>query len=301
LSADLHCHTRLSNGSLGIEDLIALARNRKVSTIAITDLDCLAGTVRGKIIGERAGIKVITGVELSATDKTNNQEIHLICYLPDFPDRLEGLCSKNSQLRKRSSHFMMLKVAQRYPITSEFVAKCASGSTNIYKVHIMQALIENGFTDKIYSDLYDELFNPDRENSVNHSPEYDDVFSVLTAIHDAGGIAVLTHPLRSKNPELLDKLVEAGLDGIEVYTPNMTAEQKADLIKYAKAHKLLTTGGTNFKGLYNKHVLSVGDCDLPEECINDLLAYKARQKKAQRKAAQTKANEQLQEAVNNSK
>ena len=301
LSADLHCHTRLSNGSLGIEDLIALARNRKVSTIAITDLDCLAGTVRGKIIGERAGIKVITGVELSATDKTNNQEIHLICYLPDFPDRLEGLCSKNSQLRKRSSHFMMLKVAQRYPITSEFVAKCASGSTNIYKVHIMQALIENGFTDKIYSDLYDELFNPDRENSVNHSPEYDDVFSVLTAIHDAGGIAVLTHPLRSKNPELLDKLVEAGLDGIEVYTPNMTAEQKADLIKYAKAHKLLTTGGTNFKGLYNKHVLSVGDCDLPEECINDLLAYKARQKKAQRKAAQTKANEQLKEAVNNSK
>ena len=70
MSADLHCHTRLSNGSLGIEDLILLAKKRNIGTIAITDLDCLAGTVRGKIIGERAGIRVITGVELSATDKT---------------------------------------------------------------------------------------------------------------------------------------------------------------------------------------------------------------------------------------
>jgi predicted metal-dependent phosphoesterase TrpH len=247
------------------------------------------------------GVKVIPGVELSATDKTNNQEIHLICYLPDFPDRLEGLCSRNSQFRKRSTHYMMLKVAQRYPVTTEFVAKCAAGSTNIYKVHIMQALLEMGFTDKIYSDLYDELFNPASENSINHSPEYQDVFEVLTAIHDAGGIAVLTHPFRSKNPELLDKLVEAGLDGIEVYTPNMSAEQKAELIKYAKAHKLLTTGGTNFKGLYNKHILSVGDCDLPDECVNELLTYKSRQKKAQRKAAQAKANEKLQEAIKASK
>lgn len=196
---------------------------------------------------------------------------------------------------------MMLKVAQRYPVAPEFITKCASGSTNVYKVHIMQALIENGFTDKIYSDLYDELFNPEAENSINHSPQYEDVFDVLQAIHDAGGVAILTHPFRSKNPDLLDKLVEAGLDGIEVYTPNMTAEQKAELIKYAKAHKLLTTGGTNFKGLYNKHILSVGDCDLPDECVNELLTYKSRQKKAQRKAAQAKANEKLQEAINASK
>ena len=51
LSAALHCHTRLSNGSLGIEDLIILAKKRGISTIAITDHDCLAGTVRGKVIG----------------------------------------------------------------------------------------------------------------------------------------------------------------------------------------------------------------------------------------------------------
>lgn len=297
MSADLHCHTRLSNGSLGIEDLILLAKKRGVGTIAITDHDCLAGTVRGKVIGERMGVQVIPGVELSGTDKETGEEIHLLCYKPDYPDRLEGLCRRSSLIRKKASHFMMLKVAQRYPVTPEFIVKCASGSTNIFKVHIMQALMEMGFSDKIFGSLYDELFSKDSESSVNVVPQYEDVFDVLTQIHEAGGIAVLSHPLRCKNKNLLDNLVKAGLDGIEIFIPGMTDEEKDSLTKYAKKNKLLTTGGSNFKGLYNKHVLSVGDCDLPDECVQELLSYKARRRKQERKAAQAAADEKLKEAI----
>lgn len=289
LSADLHCHTRLSNGSLGIEDLILLAKKRGVTTIAITDHDCLAGTVRGKVIGERHGVTVIPGVELSGTDKTNGQEIHMLCYKPDFPDRLEGLCRRSSIIRKKASHFMVLKTAQRYPITPEFVVKCASGSTNIFKVHIMQALIENGFADRIYGDLYKKLFSPDSENNINHVPEYEDIFDILKYIHEAGGIAVLANPQRCKNEKLLDELVAAGLDGIEIYSPELTSDEKAAFAKYAKKNKLLTTGGSNFKGLYNKNVLSVGDCDLPDECVQELNSYKSRKKKKEKKAAQEAA------------
>ena len=285
LSADLHCHTRLSNGSLGIEDLIILAKKRGVSTIAITDHDCLAGTVRGKVIGERHGVTVIPGVELSGTDKTTGQEIHMLCYKPDFPDRLEGLCRRSSLIRKKSSHIMMLKAAQRYPVTPEFVVKCASGSTNIFKIHIMQALMEVGYTDRIYGDLYKKLFSNDVEGNINNVPEYEDIFDVLKQIHEAGGIAVLANPQRCKNKNLVDELVKAGLDGIEVYSPELSDEEKAAFIKYAKKNKILTTGGSNFKGLYNKMVVSVGDCDLPDECIQELNTYKTRKKKAERKAA----------------
>lgn len=286
MSADLHCHTRLSNGSLGIEDLILLAKKRGVTTIAITDHDCLAGTVRGKVIGERHGIDVIPGVELSGTDKTTGQEIHILCYKPDFPDRLEGLCRRSSLTRKKSSHIMMLKAAQRYPITTEFVVKCATGSTNIFKVHIMQALVENGFADRIYGDLYKELFSSESEKNINNVPQYEDIFSVLEEIHAAGGIAVLANPQRCQNPELIDKLVDAGLDGIEVYTPDLTAEEKEKFSRYAKMRGLLITGGSNFKGLYNKRVLSVGDCDLPDECVQQLNSYKARKRKLEKKLAQ---------------
>ncbi len=283
LSADLHCHTKLSNGSLGIEDLILLAKKKGVTTIAITDHDCLAGTVRGKVIGERHGVTVIPGVELSGTDKSTGQEIHMLCYKPDFPDRLEGLCRRSSTIRKKSSHIMVLKTAQKYPVTPEFVAKCAMGSTNIFKVHIMQALMETGFTDRIFGDLYTQLFGKETEGNINHTPQYEDIFDILEAIHDAGGIAVLANPQKCKNDKLIDELVEAGLDGIEVYSPEISQEDKERFIKYAKKNKLLTTGGSNFKGLYNKHVLSVGDCDLPDECVQELNSYKSKKRKAEKK------------------
>ena len=68
MAGDLHCHTKLSDSSMGIDDLIVLAQKRGVDTIAITDRDCQAGTVRAKIIGERRGVTVIPGVEISAYD-----------------------------------------------------------------------------------------------------------------------------------------------------------------------------------------------------------------------------------------
>ena len=284
MSADLHCHTRLSDGSLGIEDLLALAKKRGLKTIAITDHDCLAGTVRGKIVGERFGVTVIPGVELSATDTTNGGEVHLLCYKSDFPDRLEGLCRRNSLERKKVAHIMMLKTAKKYPITTELVVKCMSGSTNIYKQHIAHALMECGFTDRIQGELYEELFTPGGAQSVLMQPKYEDVYSVLEQIHEAGGVAVLAHPNRYPNEKLMEGLVAAGLDGIEVYTPEITGEQRDALLKYAKKHKLLATGGTNFKGFYGNRTITLGECDVPEEVVQELNSCKARQKKLQKKA-----------------
>ena len=62
LKADLHCHTKLSDGTLGIDDIIILAKNSGVTTLAITDHDCLAGIVRAELIGHRHGVNVIPAV-----------------------------------------------------------------------------------------------------------------------------------------------------------------------------------------------------------------------------------------------
>ena len=181
---------------------------------------------------------------------------------------------------------MMLKTAQRYPISPEFVIKCATGSTNVYKVHIMQALIENGFADRFYGDLYKELFTEESETNVLANPQYEDVFKILKDIHEAGGIAVLTKPQECKNKNLVDELVENGLDGIEVYTPGMPEDAKQEYIKYAKKNKILATGGSGFKGLYNERILTIGECDLPDEAVQELNSYKAKRRKAERKKAQ---------------
>lgn len=292
MRGDLHCHTKLSDGSLGIEDLITLAKKRGIEAIAITDHDCLAGTVRGKIIGDRFGVQVIPGVELSATDTKTGKKVHLLCYLSDAPDRLEGLCHRNSLARKKAAHYMMLQVAKRYPVAAELIVKCATGSTNIYKQHIMQALMECGFSRDIYGEMYHKLFDKDSPESVLVSPKYPDIEEVLTAIHDAGGIAVLAHPYFFDNLDSLPRLIENGLDGIEVWHPCATEEQQAELKKIATKNKLLMTGGTDFHGLYNLDPVSIGDVLTPDDAMAKLLGYKAKQKRLARKAA--KAAAQLQ-------
>lgn len=294
MRGDLHCHTKLSDGSLGIEDLITLAKKHGIEAIAITDHDCLAGTVRGKIIGDRFGVQVIPGVELSATDSKTGKKVHLLCYLSDAPDRLEGLCHRNSLARKKAAHYMMLQVAKRYPVAAELIVKCATGSTNIYKQHIMQALMECGFSRDIYGEMYHKLFDKDSPESVLVTPKYPDIEEVLTAIHDAGGIAVLAHPYFFDNLDSLPRLIENGLDGIEVWHPCATEEQQAELKKIATKNKLLMTGGTDFHGLYNLDPVSIGDVLTPDDAMAKLLGYKAKQKRLARKAAKAAAAAQLQ-------
>lgn len=283
MQGDLHCHTKLSDGSLGIEDLITLAKKRGVEAIAITDHDCLAATVRGKIIGQRAGVQVIPGVELSATDKETGKTVHLLCYSCDYPDRLEGLCHRNSLARKKAAHYMMLQLVRKYPIAAEFIAKCATGSTNIFKVHMMQALMECGFAQQIHGDLYDDLFTKEGSNSILVTPKFSDIEEVVTAIHDAGGIAVLAHPFVYGNLDSLPRLIECGLDGIEVWHPSANDEQRAQLQKLAQKHKLLMTGGSDFHGLYNNYPVSIGDVLTPDTAMDKLLGYKAKQKRLLKK------------------
>ncbi len=283
MTADLHCHTKLSDGALGIDDLLVLAKRSGITTLAITDHDCLAGTIRAKIIGERYGITVIPAVELSCTDQKRGGRAHLLCYFPDKPERLEGLCRRNSVTRKNASKMMALKVAQRYPITPDFIVKCASGSTNLYKQHIMRALMEAGYTTTIFGDLFDKLFKKSSPENVLTDAVYASPEETLEEIHAAGGIAVLAHPGMYDNFELLEELIPLGLDGVEVWHPKNTPEQQELLKKIAKKHKLVMTGGSDFHGAFNDEPLCLGDYGPDEDALAALLSYKAKLRRKQKK------------------
>ena len=274
---------------MGIEDIIALAKNRGVETIAITDRDCQAGTVRAKIIGERNGIRVIPGVELSALDD-DGQIVNVLCYMPDFADRLERLCHRNSIATKRAAQKMMIKAARRFPITTDVIKRCASGSTNLYVPHIMHALMECGATCSLYSELYEELFSPESEANITEIPDYASVWEVLADIKDAGGISVLAHPAAYRNADaLLEKMTEAGINGIEVWHPTADKETTEKLYAYGKKHKLLMVGGSEFRGMYNRQPLTIGSYLTPKTQLTEILGYKAKLKRQAKRAAEAQA------------
>ena len=66
---DLHCHSKLSDGSTSLEDIVFYAKRADLDALAITDHDTLAGASRAQVLGKRYGITVIPGVEISTFDK----------------------------------------------------------------------------------------------------------------------------------------------------------------------------------------------------------------------------------------
>ncbi|MGN0550757.1 MAG: PHP domain-containing protein [Acutalibacteraceae bacterium] len=264
MSADLHCHTKISDGSVAINELVLLAKNKGLDTIAITDHDTFAGTTRARIFGERYGVEVIHGAEVSAFDNKRGRLVHILCYMCKYPNRLEGMFSKILKDRQKAVTIALQKVMRMYPITPEMVAVRAKGSSSLYKQHIMQTLVDAGYTDKVYGDLYKKLFHH-KYGLARTNIEYPDVYEVLQEIKSAGGVSVLAHPGVYDSYELLPELAQKGLDGVEVYYPRAKDGDEQLLTGIAKQYDLIMTGGTDFHGGCTSMVNPIGTCTTPDD------------------------------------
>ena len=273
---DLHCHTKLSDGSLGIEDVIDQAKRTNIDWLSITDHDTMASFSRADVIAERAGIKILHGVELSAWDKARNSKVHIFCYAPQKPDRLEGLCHKCCEIRKECSKEMIAKVMEKYPITLESILKHTTSSKSIFKQHIMRALISYGYALEFYGDLDRELFNPET-GSCYVEREYPDVNFVIDLIHTAKGVAVMAHPAQYDNIELLEELAKNGkIDGVEIGHYSADEAYRKELSAIAEKYGLIETGGSDFHGLYNAVPTHLGSETTTKENLDRIIKLAAK-------------------------
>ena len=285
---DLHVHTTLSDGSFGIEEVIAQAKRMKLDCLAITDHDTLSSSSRSQILAERYDIKVIPAVELSAWDKKRNTKVHILCYAPQKPDRLEGLCLKSCQIRTQCAKDMIEKVMKRYPIPQEAFLKYTKGSKSIYKQHIMRALVNYGYATELYGSVNEKLFSYPRGECLV-TREYPDVNFVCDLIHSSKGVAVMAHPYMFNNIELLHELIGAGkLDGIECYHYSATKQQQQKLVSLARENDLIITGGSDFHGLYNSTMTHIGSSTTDEENLDKL--FKLIHQNSQKASKNTAAN-----------
>lgn len=279
MKADLHCHTTLSDGSLGIEEVIAQAKRNGIDYLAITDHDCLSSISRATVLGQRYGIDIMPAVEFSAFDGSRKSKAHILCYMPQKPDRLEGLCMRNSEMRRQRGKKMAMKVLERYPITLENIVKYSAGSKAIYKCHIMHALMDYGYTTELYGDVYDELFDSKSglcaDEVSNETMSNAEVHFVLGLIHSAGGLAVLAHPRVFDNFELIEELAKDGqLDGVEVWHQSLKEGDEKVLLDMCDKYNLIPTGGSDFHGFYNHYPISIGYNLTPKDSLNKILLHK---------------------------
>ncbi|MCI1964878.1 MAG: PHP domain-containing protein [Oscillospiraceae bacterium] len=271
MTADLHCHTQCSDGSVGINEIILLAARAEIPVISVTDHDTFSGSLQAVSLGKKSGVHVIPGAEFSTIDPLTGRKAHVLCYFCKHPEALDEFCTHMSQERNRAACQMLQKIMKIYPITREMVMNRAKNSTAVFKQHIMHALMDAGYADDFYGTVYHRLFHS--QGGLAYVPmQYPDVHAVTAGIRKAGGVAVLAHPGEFDSYELLERLAASHeIDGVEVWHPQNRQGDEKRLSEIALRYGLIQTGGTDFHGMYRKKRVPIGTCTTPDEQLSKLI------------------------------
>ena len=244
--ADLHTHTKASDGTCEPAENVRLAKEAGLKALAITDHDTVAGVPEALAAGRELGIEVIPGVEVSSVGR--GQDIHVLGYFIPYEDsafqeRLVGL----RETRHERNQLLIAKLQELgIPITLESVYRRKQGTDkNIGRPHIAEELIELGIVATI-EEAFEKYLGKGAAAYVN--PPRITPQEAIRLIQDAGGAAVLAHPGLYDDDELVQELIAFGLDGIEVNHPDNTEEQRLVYSTWAKEHGLVMTGGSDFHG-----------------------------------------------------
>ncbi|MBA1335507.1 MAG: putative metal-dependent phosphoesterases (PHP family) [Firmicutes bacterium] len=267
---DLHVHTNISDSDYSLEETMERARENGVRYLGIVDHDTTAGLKKAISIGEKYGVKVIPGIEISAYDFKRKQKIHILGYNFDLnAANIRKLCDPIIRRRHANCIWQIGNLVENgYSISLEEVKAKARNSTCIYKQHIMAVLMEKGYTDAIYSDLYTALF---KNNGICAGDiEYVDAFKAVEAVKQDKGTAILAHPGQSGSFDIIEELREVDLDGLELYHEDHCANDHKRIMEYAFKYNMILSGGSDFHGNYGGRT-DIGELSVPPEYVREFL------------------------------
>jgi len=246
---DLHLHSTFSDGSLVPEQLVAEAGKIKLTAIALTDHDNIAGIPPFMEACARCAIRGVSGVEISVDYPKGTMHVlgyFIDCNSPALIAHIEklksGRAQRNADILKKLNNLGM-------PLTMAEIRSFAGGD-NIGRLHFAQALEARGYVTSI-QDAFDRYLAKGKSGYAERqrlTPA-----NGVKMILDAGGLAVLAHPFTLElSPKALEgqikELVDAGLQGIEVYYPQHNAGRIKQYLNLTKRFNLVATGGTDFHG-----------------------------------------------------
>ena len=247
---DLHIHTSASDGTYSPKDIVSLAFKKNLRAIAITDHDTIEGTAEAVREGKKVGLEVIPGVEISV--EWNNSSIHILGYYIDGTKKvLSSELNNLIRYREERNPRIIEKLNSLGIDISYDEVKTAAGGGTIGRPHFAQILIEKGYV-KNGNEAFRKYLQRGASAYVDKkrlSPQ-----EGIHLIEEAGGIAVLAHPFmidsigENKMEELILKLKQMGIKGIEALYPTHTVQQTLQLKTIAEKYNLLLTGGSDFHG-----------------------------------------------------
>jgi predicted metal-dependent phosphoesterase TrpH len=242
---DLHSHTTASDGEHAPADLVRLAYEAKVKTLAVTDHDTVAALKACAAEAHGLGMTLVNGIEISAY--LHRREVHVLGHFVD-PDeaRLAGFAAKLKIERETRMIAMVEKMRSLgFPVTMDQV-RALAGDTHFARPHLARVLVELGYCTSA-KEAFDRFLGDGRPAAV---PRFElSAADAVTLIRGAGGAATLAHPGVSKIQQHdRQALKEVGLVGVEVEHSDHPPSLKQKLHAIAKELDLVPTAGSDYHG-----------------------------------------------------
>lgn len=257
---DCHCHTTFSDGSLSVEALLNLAKERELSGLSITDHDTIDAYETALPLAASLGLDMVSGIEIST--ELGRTSIHVLGYGFDLHSNdLKTFCQQLQVERENRNEKMLERLAKiKMPITmDELREKFGTGS--IGRPHIANMMVSKGYAKSMKQAFARYLGDKGRCYVHGSSVE---VEAAIELIQRAGGFAVLAHPHYIAPKKLIDQLLAMPFDGIEVYYGHLGEKQELPWLEIAKQKNWLATGGSDFHGA-KKSFHGLGCSWTPEE------------------------------------
>lgn len=249
---DLHTHSTASDGTLTPSELALAAKKAGLKACAITDHDTVDGVGEFLNACRLNGVEGIPGVELSAK---YHSELHIVGLYIDYENKnfLDNLYKLKNARRLRNINMLKKCCDMGFNITENDLLSQNENSTmdSIGRPHFAAAFVKHGYTKILQEafDLYIDKGKPCYVERELYTPE-----KCVRMIKNAGGIAVLAHPIsvsrdRETLYELLKELKGYGLDGAECFYSAYDDEFTILINGICRELGLKASGGSDFHGL----------------------------------------------------
>lgn len=244
---DLHSHSTCSDGRLSPTELVQLAAEQGVHTLALTDHDTVRGIPEAMTAAEQAGIQLIPGVEISTLWSKCN--IHVVGLNLDIGNDclLTGL-EQQARARYQRARMIAQKLASLGidDLFDKAEQKAAGGE--IGRPHFAQVLLDEQVVGSM-QEAFKKYLGAGKKGDVKSG--WPDIEAAVRWIHAAGGQAVLAHPLHykltnMKRRALLRYFVESGGDAMEVVSGSQTRDQTHYMAQLADEFGLKASSGSDF-------------------------------------------------------
>lgn len=242
--ADLHIHTDASDGRSTPQEILKRASKHKLDIIAITDHDTIRGYRKACELVVDYDVELLPGVEITAD--FNGRECHLLayCFSPDHP-AIKKLIATHYHSRLERAKWIIEQLGQEGLDVDIGEVKAEANGANIGRPHIASVLVDKGYVAS-YKAAFIRYLSDEALGTIYN--EYYSHHEVIDAVKEAGGVVVVAHPGNLYSEDELEKLVAAGIDGIEFLHPSHDYQTQKRIEEFAAKHNLLTTGGSDFHG-----------------------------------------------------